>query len=113
MNINDDPDISHPLECCEDCLCPAVHAEANREIKALRTLHAEVSGRNVTLHCENLELKKKIEELVERLEKISITGLDPNLGQIVGSEHYEKAWLDCVEVANETIAKHKQSGVKP
>ena len=43
------------------------------------------------------------ERYAKALKRIQILGLDVSLGQIVGSEHYEKAWLDCVEIATEAL----------
>ena len=37
----------------------------------LTALHAEVSGRNVTLHCKNLELEGQVKVLRESLEDMA------------------------------------------
>jgi hypothetical protein len=41
----------------------------------------------------------------EALEKIAAGRLNPDLGQIVGSEHYEGAWLDGVEMVREALGQ--------
>ncbi len=51
--------------------------------------------------------QKEVQRLREALEKINKVGLDRELGQIVGSEHYEKAWLDCVLLAGEALQDHR------
>ena len=39
-------------------------SDLQKELDDLRALHAEVSGRNVTLHTENLKLRALCEELI-------------------------------------------------
>jgi regulator of replication initiation timing len=39
------------------------HLKLMADTKALNVLHAEVSGRNVTLHLENLELRERMKEM--------------------------------------------------
>lgn len=50
-----------------------------------------------------ISLESENERLRGALEEIVTVKLDPELGQIVGSEHYEGAWLDCVEIARAAL----------
>jgi hypothetical protein len=54
-------------------------------------------------------LRSQIKILVEALEKIGSVQLDPGLGQIVGSEHYEGAWLECIELAHGALQTFKEA----
>lgn len=59
-----------------------------------------------TLCCETMgAILAERKRLREALTKVNKQGLDRALGQIVGSEHYEKAWLDCVEEAGKALAE--------
>lgn len=42
------------------------------------------------------------------IQEICVVSLDPELGQIIGSEHYEKAWLDCMEIAKQALSPSEQ-----
>lgn len=57
-------------ECCE-CYSTLEYwlEEAQLKLKELTALHAEVSGRNVTLHCKNLELEGKVKEYEKMFEE--------------------------------------------
>lgn len=56
---------------------------------------------------DNLHLSFENKRYREALEKISKVDLkyDPLIGQIVGSEHYEAAWLDCCEIAKDALGE--------
>ena len=47
----------------------AALAQKDEELKSMTALHVEVSGRNVTLHCENLELKREVREYMDDRDK--------------------------------------------
>jgi hypothetical protein len=48
-------------------------------------------------------------ELLEALEKITqVSQFGRDGGPIVMSEHYEAAWLDCSEIAEQALAKYKE-----
>lgn len=55
-------------------------------------------------------LEEKIERYREALEKITQIGLRGRTKEsieLVGSEHYEAAWLDCVDVAKSALEDKK------
>ncbi len=64
--------------------------------------------------AEWLERRRMIghhfDEMREALEDIANSQLDPSLGQIVGSEHYENAWLLCSERAKAALLKMQGGG---
>jgi hypothetical protein len=54
-----------------------------------------------TLRAENEKLKLALNKIC------SVTQFDHPTSQIIGSEEYECAWLDCVEIAKEALACSK------
>lgn len=58
--------------------------------------------------CKNLDdydqLKARVERYEAALKKISaVTQFDHPTSQIIGSEEYEGAWLDCTRIAAEIL----------
>ena len=51
--------------------------ELINKLKELTALHAEVSGRNVTLHCKNLEIEGQVKILTEGLDDIAAHSKSP------------------------------------
>ncbi len=84
-------------------------ADENRdevsEIEALRKNNKELLDQRYELMEQIRQLRPVVEKMKEALTSISLMGLDPEMGQIVGSEHYEKAWLDCMTIAREALAE--------
>lgn len=61
---------------------------------------------NEELHSE----REWSEALVKALEQIrKVSQFDHAKSQIIGSEEYEGAWLDCVEIAREVLEKHRET----
>jgi len=54
-----------------------------------------------SLRAENEKLKLALNKIC------SVTQFDHPISQIIGSEEYEGAWLDCVEIAKEALACSK------
>lgn len=73
-----------------------------------RTLTSGLTGYQgyfVGLEAERARSAK----LVEALGNIRSVSLNPDLGQIVGSEHYEGAWLECVGIAVDALAAYRKA----
>jgi hypothetical protein len=56
---------------------------------------------NTKVNTEALERIKRIEAALKRIT--AVTQFDHPTSQIIGSEEYEGAWLDCVEIAKEAL----------
>ena len=72
-------------------------SDLQKELDDLRALHAEVSGRNVTLHTENLKLRALCEALVETLQ--NIRDVTPKKGSV-------HLWAEII------LAKAREMGFK-
>jgi hypothetical protein len=71
----------------------------------LREAFGRILSEREALTTKLRQVEKELDRYREALEKIAAGRLNPDLGQIVGSEHYEGAWLDGVEMAREALGQ--------
>jgi len=89
--------------------------EVKELVEYLRRLEKDVEkyGELAYFHPDNIKRIKYLPTLLsiielqqEALEKIKkVSQFDREGGAIVMSEHYESAWLDCVEISQRTIKR--------
>lgn len=101
---------SERIEALKKELCKQTETikRLEREAKNIPSI-VTMMNRNAEMEGELSKKEGTIKALVEVLERIStVSQFNPRFGQIVDSEHYEGAWLECVGIAVEAMAKAKE-----
>lgn len=76
--------------------------ESDKQLDASVTLRKEAEQRQSVA-------ESKAEKMAEALRKIpQVSQFGRENGPLVSSEHYEAAWLDCVEIAKEALAEFEK-----
>lgn len=76
-------------------------------VDTIEDLHSKITA----LESRLSQQEERIEVLQKALRKITtVSQFGRDGGPIVTSEHYEGAWLDCVDIAVKALAKYGQSG---
>lgn len=79
----------------------SLDAERDR-LKSANDLLIHDQKKRIGSYAELWELAGRMAVALERIAIVSQFGRDG--GPIVSSEHYEGAWLDCTEIAKDTLA---------
>lgn len=75
--------------CCSHC--QAELSKLSGSLQEMKNLHAEVSGRNVTLTCENVGMKAELSRLRSALEKIAVAEGCEGYGEVLGGKLMDMA----------------------
>lgn len=103
-----------------DCIC-IEHRQCIAQLDEASRKHQSISTKIEATLAEYHRLKEfyekseaKAARYREALEKISRMGLrgvsDSPETELVSSEHYEQAWLDCVELAKFALSDEPEGG---
>lgn len=77
-------------------------------ITELESSLAQAKAEITRLQKELLEEFSTTRRYQEALEKIAAVQLDAECGILVHSIHYEKAWLDCMEIAKQALQNDEE-----
>lgn len=102
--MTQEPDETTPLQlCCPICAKDVALILAEFKKNILKRTDKLKINEKINSYDQLKETSERYRVALERIKKVS--QFDHPKSQIIGSEEYEGAWLDCVEIANTALSE--------